>query len=111
MSQNHRPVWAERDVSVAECAGEGRAIALRWGHIQAASRCFTDLCYTFTPHTAPLASFTHPLSLLSKVPLAKNIYGLIGPNGGLGFAIGKLAVLRLCHAARRQLPPLPLRRR
>lgn len=24
-----------------------------------------------------------------QVPLAKNIYGLIGPNGGLGFAIGK----------------------
>uniref|UniRef100_A0A663E7H3 Solute carrier family 18 member A1 n=1 Tax=Aquila chrysaetos chrysaetos TaxID=223781 RepID=A0A663E7H3_AQUCH len=30
----------------------------------------------------------HSLSPLSKVPLAKNIYGLIGPNGGLGFAIG-----------------------
>nr|XP_032625569.1 chromaffin granule amine transporter-like [Chelonoidis abingdonii] len=29
------------------------------------------------------------ISLLC-VPLAQNIYGLIGPNGGLGFAIGKM---------------------
>ncbi|NWI02944.1 VMAT1 protein, partial [Tichodroma muraria] len=34
------------------------------------------------------------ISLLC-VPLATNIYGLIGPNAGLGFAIGKLGVLRL----------------
>ncbi|NWT16583.1 VMAT1 protein, partial [Vireo altiloquus] len=32
------------------------------------------------------------ISLLC-VPLATNIYGLIGPNAGLGFAIGKLGVL------------------
>ncbi|NXO70958.1 VMAT1 protein, partial [Phainopepla nitens] len=34
------------------------------------------------------------ISLLC-VPLATNIYGLIGPNAGLGFAIGKPGVLRL----------------
>ncbi|NWY89713.1 VMAT1 protein, partial [Loxia curvirostra] len=34
------------------------------------------------------------ISLLC-VPLATNIYGLIGPNAGLGFAIGKLGVLGL----------------
>ncbi|NXL80610.1 VMAT1 protein, partial [Leptocoma aspasia] len=34
------------------------------------------------------------ISLLC-VPLATNIYGLIGPNAGLGFAIGKLGVLWL----------------
>lgn len=37
----------------------------------------------FWPHSCLLSFF-------SKVPLAKSIYGLIGPNGGLGFAIGKL---------------------
>lgn len=28
-----------------------------------------------------------------QVPFATNIYGLIGPNGGLGFAIGKFHIV------------------
>ncbi|NXH89721.1 VMAT1 protein, partial [Edolisoma coerulescens] len=38
------------------------------------------------------------ISLLC-VPLATNIYGLIGPNAGLGFAIGKPGLLRLLPGA------------
>ncbi|NXH98416.1 VMAT1 protein, partial [Pachycephala philippinensis] len=40
------------------------------------------------------------ISLLC-VPLATNIYGLIGPNAGLGFAIGKLGVLGLLAGSSR----------
>ncbi|NWH41367.1 VMAT1 protein, partial [Chloropsis hardwickii] len=43
---------------------------------------------------------TPPLCpLLPQVPLATNIYGLIGPNAGLGFAIGKLGVLQLLRGS------------
>uniref|UniRef100_A0A8C0F1B2 Solute carrier family 18 member A1 n=1 Tax=Bubo bubo TaxID=30461 RepID=A0A8C0F1B2_BUBBB len=48
----------------------------------------TNLFGILANKMALLASFMYSLSLLPKVPLAKNIYGLIGPNGGLGFAIG-----------------------
>lgn len=61
-----------------------------------------QLSKLFSPY-----SYTLSLSPLSKVPLAKNIYGLIGPNGGLGFAIGKLLVFRLCNTDQTQLSPLP----
>jgi len=73
---------------------------VQWLHVCTG---FTDLCQTFTPHTALLASFAHPLSLLPKVPLAKDLYGLIGPNGGLGFAIGKCR----CLGCATQHSPLP----
>lgn len=33
--------------------------------------------------------FWHNVYFLSQVPFAKNIYGLIVPNFGVGFAIGK----------------------
>uniref|UniRef100_A0A8C0AQK7 Solute carrier family 18 member A1 n=1 Tax=Buteo japonicus TaxID=224669 RepID=A0A8C0AQK7_9AVES len=48
----------------------------------------TNLFGILANKMALLTLFIYSLSPLSKVPLAKNIYGLIGPNGGLGFAIG-----------------------
>lgn len=56
----------------------------------------------FRPHS-------HPLSLLSKVPLATNIYGLIIPNAGLGFAIGKESVSGLCDTVPTQPRDEPAR--
>lgn len=34
--------------------------------------------------------FYHDIYFLLQIPFAKNIYGLIAPNFGVGFAIGKL---------------------
>lgn len=61
------------------------------------------------PPSHSSSGLTHPLSLLSKVPLATNIYGLIVPNAGLGFAIGKESLAGLRDPAHTQPRDEPAR--
>lgn len=71
-------------------SGEAALVFFLWGQVSHPTGDAGPSLVSYQQKTDPLHTLLQRL-LPSQVPFAKNIYGLILPNFGIGFAIGRSA--------------------